>query len=349
MIKTQGTNFPLPLDRWVFWVTVLTCIAAAIGLMAPVLVALGVFFLVGIPLVFAPTLALYLLPSAIAYRLVRTRAGVHVSILAFALTMILTLAASSAFATKQNGKVAEVVAEQQELNFSKLFPADPVQNFVSFDYLRDADELDCSWHCQRILFSGYAKSYAIAQPEYFNPNSVEQRVSIVHRIVSMREGCDNALLSARSSDPDIDFLGKGSSRPYLWDVLPELASQGLCFRSDRVDRLDADLVEFRFDEQSNEREAALSNEVYYDWRLSQITHQGRFEVHVRSTNELEMVHREVWSEYREIKAPLSIELPGFISVFRTGGWAKGARVEHRPGGSLRRIDDLVDYDFSVGN
>lgn len=331
--------------------TTALAVSAILALGLPQLVNFAAFFLIGIPLFFAPTLALYLVPTGITYSLARTRLSKRVSGSVSVVVLCVCLIASTLFAKFQNEETKSQIEAFHAKSVSKPIPNKPVENFVFFDYLKDADELECSYRCQRILFSGFAKNFAIGDPTNFEPGTINQQVKIVHRIVPISEGCDNTLLPYRGVDSEIDFIGKELEQPGFSSVLPSLEVKGFCFRSDPIDSLDADIVEFRLDEKYAARRATSGRQFsdYYDWSLNHIDELGRVELHARSGDDLILLRRVVWTEYHELAVPLTIRLPTFISIFNQGGWSVHFPQYHNRPGFHSSIKDFVEFDFSVGN
>lgn len=344
----QSTEAKLAAGWWA------VAIVTGLAMIFPTLPIMLFFTIVLMPLafimLFAPTVFLYTaVPGALLLILRWIRRSWSLS-LGIALAVLgFEIAIANWFATDAQRQTLEAVKELTADDTTRSIPATPVRTVIAFSFYSTYEEkgdaaLECNGTCQRTLFSGYARQYAIGARGRFDPSTAQQQVQVIHKLIPLGEGCDNSLLSA-SPVEDGDFVPDVSKRRYLWDVLPALADQGLCFTSERNQIVTGDIITVR-DTRNYRNEARDQLAHAYDWRRKRINQVSRTEIYVKSGEALARRARQTEVRYALVNQPISIDLPSNFAVFRAGGWADrtASSVPEIP---FLQLADLVDRDFSI--
>jgi hypothetical protein len=175
----------------------------------------------------------------------------------------------------------------------------------------------CWDECQRLLFSGLAKTVVQGSLDALDHPSAAPVPVIRHSIVPMEEGCDNSLLYATPAS-ETEWKGKLPA-PFLWEKLGDLAQRGLCFRSDRSRDARADVYLVR-----NYNFTEAESRKLYDLRLHPIEAFNRRTILLWKGQRLVPLMRRTELNFELLAVPLRIEPPFSFDTYTPGRWTRGA-------------------------
>lgn len=298
----------------------LTALGAAIATWFNGCLAVLMFFVLPIPFVIlifqAPGIILYFTATALIYIPLRMAFGKSRKrrLVIAGTSLSLVVGASWLVARLANDHIEAATARLLANDHGGPPQISPVDTIgIARNSFRDFNE-KCSDECQRLLFSGLAKSVIQGDLDMLAGDGLNKARTIRHSIVQIEKGCDNGLLTP-SYAVGAEWSG-GLPPPRLWEKLEVLEEEGLCFRSDVQHGGMADIYlvdETKFSDHPSER-------FPYRLTLSPFDQFKRQRVLIRSGNELVTVMQRTSFNVSKIGQPLWLVAPFSFDIFTPGHW-----------------------------
>lgn len=318
---------------------------AVVAMWAPAIVTLLILLMITIPIALLieamPTIWLYLTPVLLAYLVLRLVPGIGAWMRMAGAGVVLVLVGTAGvmvpeMANRETVRLAAALVAQDGGTVPRIPTGASVTHLID----RELVEMKCWDECQRFLFTGTAQSFTEGTLEALAKPDASPVALMAHKMVPLAQGCDNRQLQAAYADRV--EVGDRRPPPHLWDKLPQLREQRLCFRSDptRDARADFLLVDIYNTAAVRRWHGVL------DLRLHSIEPFRRREIHRSDKGRLVPVLRQTQVRYQPLAVPLRIRTPSVFDTYRPGGWST-AKVVTLGGEQPVGLGRWASNDFRV--